>query len=75
MEKDFDLSGVHDAIRCCFADCDDHRERCSAGDHIIEFLTAFNFTDDEIIDALKASDGMDAEADDYIDEMIARIRQ
>lgn len=40
---------------------------------IVEFLTALNFTDEEIVAALLAADGSDAETDDYIDEMVSRI--
>ncbi|MBU9829847.1 hypothetical protein J1779_07870 [Rahnella sp. FC061912-K] len=73
MEVEFEISAVHSAIRNSFVGCSDYNQRDVVGMCIVEFLTALNFTDEEIVAALLAADGSDAETDDYIDEMVSRI--
>lgn len=62
------------AIGMSFSQCLDHRERKVAENSIIEFLSAMEFTGDEITEALEQASGQDAETDEFIDAMIAQVR-
>lgn len=73
MEKEFEWGNVVAAIRNSFVGCHTHDERIQAGNCIVEFLSAFSFSESEMIKALGQADGMDVETDDFIDEMIANI--
>lgn len=61
------------AIRMSLNNCINNKERMIAGNTIIEFLSALVFSDNEIIEMLKLSGGVDKETDDYIDYMITSI--
>ena len=44
------------------------------GSCIVEFCSAFSMDDDEICQALKNASGNSREGDDFLDEMISRIK-
>ena len=61
------------AIRNSFADCPDWETLDYVGGAVIEFCTAFEMTDEEIIEALTQASGNSDLEDEFIDRMIARI--
>lgn len=61
------------AIRNSFVDCPDWETLDYVGSAVIEFCTAFEMTDDEIIEALTQASGCSALEDEFIDHMIAGI--
>lgn len=63
------------AVKGCFADCADQSEMYIAGNCIVEILSALSMSDDELISVLQDASGDAAEVDDYIDEMIANIKE
>lgn len=63
------------AVQVSFADCSDHHELYIAGNCVIEFLSALSMSDAEIIAVLQDASGDAAEVDDYIDQMIANIKE
>lgn len=73
MEKEFGWTAVVSAVMNCFVGCHTREERVQAGNCITEFLSAFSFSDEEMVEALGDAQGADVETDDFIDEMIANI--
>lgn len=71
--SDYEMSDVYQAVSNCINTCAEHDMEI-AGNCVVEMLTAFGFDDDAIIDALQVASGQSKEADDFIDEMIARIK-
>ncbi len=63
------------AVKGCFSDCSDQRELYIAGNCIVEILSALSMSDDELVSVLQDASGDAAEVDDYIDEMIANIKE
>jgi len=63
------------AIKGCFADCSDQSELFIAGNCIVEILSALSMSDDELVSVLESASGDAAEVDEYIDKMIANIRE
>lgn len=63
------------AVKGCFADCSDQRELYIAGNCIVEILSALSMSDDELVSLLQDASGDAAEVDDYIDKMIANIKE
>ncbi|WP_267411918.1 hypothetical protein [Pantoea sp. GM_Pan_4] len=63
------------AIKGCFADCSDQSELYIAGNCIVEILSALSMSDDELVSVLESASGDAAEVDEYIDKMIANIRE
>jgi len=63
------------AVKGCFADCSDQRELYIAGNCIVEILSALSMSDEELVSVLQDASGDAAEVDDYIDQMIANIKE
>jgi hypothetical protein len=72
--NNYDMSDVYQAISSSIEFCDSREEYESVGNCVIEMLASLGFGDDAIIDALQVASGQSKEADDFIDEMIARIK-
>jgi hypothetical protein len=63
------------AVKGCFADCADQQEFYIAGNCIVEILSALSMSDEELVSVLQDASGDAAEVDDYIDKMIANIKE
>ena len=74
MEKTIDTESVYNAVRFCMNGCSSVNQLETAGNCVIEMLSAIGMDDEEIIDVLRYAQGMWIVTDDYIDEMIERIR-
>ena len=61
------------AIRNSFAGCLDWETLEYMGRAAIEFCTAFEMTDEEIVDALQLAGGNSALEDEFIDRMVERL--
>lgn len=72
--SNYEVSDVYQAVSNCINQCFNLSDMEIAGHCVVEMLTAFGFDDDAIIDALQVASGQSKEADDFIDEMIARIK-
>ena len=72
--SDYEMGDVYQAVSNCINTCADSHDMEIASHCVVEMLTAFGFDDDAIIDALQVASGQSKEADDFIDEMIARIK-
>lgn len=72
--SDYEMGDVYQAVSNCINTCADWPDMEIAGHCVVEMLTAFGFDDDAIIDALQVASGQSKDADDFIDEMIARIK-
>jgi len=64
-----------DAIKNTLVMCRDSSEFTIAKQAIIEFCTAFEMTDEEIIEALILASGNSAEEDYEIDSIIESLKQ
>lgn len=62
------------AIRNSFVDCPDWETLDYVGSAVIEFCTAFEMTDEEIVDALQLAGGNSALEDEFIDHMVERLQ-
>ncbi|MGL4354128.1 MAG: hypothetical protein ACRCVV_14810 [Shewanella sp.] len=63
-----------EAIRNSLVICQDARELEIASNAIIEFCSAFEMDDKEIISALNIASGNSSQEDECIDEIIRRIK-
>ena len=63
------------AVKGCFADCANQSELYIAGNCIVEILSALSMSNGELISVLQDASGDAAEVDEYIDRMIANIRE
>lgn len=66
---------LRDAVAGSFSSCLYQQEYRAVTSAVVEFLTALNITADEIKDLLSRADGMDAETDRCIDEIIEAFNE
>jgi hypothetical protein len=61
---------LRDAVAGSFAACLQQQEYIAVTSAVVEFLSALNLTLDEEREVLKRADGMDADTDRCLDEII-----
>ncbi|WP_240343570.1 hypothetical protein [Erwinia persicina] len=61
---------LQDAVAGSFAGCLQEQEYRAVTSAVVEFLTALNLTVDEVREVFQHSDGMDADTDRCLDEII-----
>ena len=72
MNQGTDLKmALRDAINCSFVTCVTDEERVAVANTIVEFFTAIGMKDSEYLEILSDCGGMDFDADEMIDQLIA----
>lgn len=68
---DIDMKNrLRDAFCCSFAECDSNRDHALVLNCMVEVLTAINLSQDDVRYITSKADGMYAELDDVIDNLI-----
>lgn len=65
-----DKAKLIDAVSCSLANCLHEQEYQAVKLCIVEFMSAIEVPDEEVVDILLSAAGMSADADDVIDELV-----